>query len=49
MVTTRTLLSGYLSPKKANAPEASASSSDMMPVSIWVFRRISSFTCCSMS
>src|SRR6266481_4551974 len=49
MVTTRTLCSVYLSPKNASAPEASASSSEVTFVSICVFRRISSFTCCSMS
>ena len=49
MVTTRTLASGYLSPKKASAPEASASSIFMMSVRISRFLRISSFTCCSIS
>ena len=49
MVTTRTLASGYLSPKKASAPEASASSIFMMSVRISRLRRISSFTCCSIS
>ena len=49
MVTTRTLASGYLSPKKARAPDASASSMFMMSVRISRFLRISSFTCCSIS